>query len=52
MPQYQAIEEYLGVVTKLCGERDQFLLFLISMAMMHCVEHGQSSTPRLRAIAS
>ena len=51
MPQYQAIEEYLGVVTKLCGEKDEFLLYLISIAMMHCVERSQIDSRR-HAIAS
>lgn len=38
MPQYDAIEEYLGVVAKLCGERDKLLMYLISMAIVHCGE--------------
>lgn len=43
MPQYEAIEEYLGVVTKLCGDGDQLLRHLISMAIIHCIEQNQKS---------
>jgi hypothetical protein len=43
MPQYEAIEEYLLIVTKLCGEQDQFLRYLISMAVIHCVDQHQNS---------
>ena len=53
MPQYDAIEEYLGVVTKLCGDGDQLLRHLISMAMIHCVEQHRkpnSAKPKLTSL--
>ncbi|MGV3551250.1 hypothetical protein [Rhizobium sp.] len=53
MPQYEAIEEYLGVVTKLCGDGDELLRYLISMAIIHCVEqHSRARSPAHRMAAA